>query len=134
MSRTGRSAKSAPGAVPSQKKERRRRYWSGHFAEMIASAYLMVRGYRVLGRRYRTAAGEIDLICMRRGRIGFVEVKRRSSLQAAQDSITARQRERVRKAAQIWLGAHPRYQACDIGFDLVFLVPGRLPVHLRDAL
>jgi putative endonuclease len=32
------------------------------------------------------------------------------------------------------LARNARYQTYDLGFDLVFVLPWRLPVHMRDAL
>lgn len=95
---------------------------------------LMAKGYRIVGRRVATAAGEIDMIAVRRGRVAFVEVKRRKSLQAAEASVSQRQRERVHRAADLWLARHKSYQALDLGFDLVFVLPWRWPMHLENAL
>jgi len=39
----------------------------GAYGERVAAAFLRRRGYRVLYRNYRTARGEIDLICLCRG-------------------------------------------------------------------
>jgi putative endonuclease len=114
--------------------ERRQRYRRGHAAERIAAAYLIASGHRILARRFKTVAGEIDLITLRGGRIGFVEVKRRATRGDCEAAITPRLRQRVRRAADLWLGRNERYQQHDVGFDLVFVVPWRLPVIYRDAL
>ncbi|MEQ1672390.1 MAG: YraN family protein [Hyphomicrobium sp.] len=119
---------------PPPSRERQNRYRSGHTAEYVAAAYLMARGHRVLMRRFKTGAGEIDLVTLKGGRIGFVEVKRRATLAECEASITPKLRQRVRAAANLWMAKHPRYQASDCGFDLVFILPWRLPVHLKDAL
>jgi putative endonuclease len=119
------------GVLTRQRRVRQRR---GRFAEYAAAAYLALKGYRIVGRRQRTAVGEIDLIAVRGRRIAFVEVKQRLSLEAAEASISDRQRRRVRRAADRWLAKNDRYQAYEIGFDIVFLVPGRLPRHLPNGL
>ena len=95
---------------------------------------LAAKGYRVIGRRVVTAAGEIDIIAVRRRRIAFVEVKRRNDLAAAEASLSQRQRLRVHRAADLWLARHARYQDFEMGFDLIFVLPWRLPVHLPNAL
>jgi putative endonuclease len=120
--------------VEAQQEERRRRYRRGWLSEHLAAAFLMAKGYRVLARRQKTPAGEIDLIAVRGHRLVFVEVKQRASLAEAEASIGPRQRARVRRAADLWLARHPRYAAHEIGFDLIFLVPRRWPVHLENAL
>ena len=101
----------------------------GRRAETIAAWYLRLKGYRVLARRYRTPAGEIDLI-VRRGRvIVFVEVKHRPSEDAALGAVTPAARRRIARAAGLWLGAHPAAAGLDQRFDLVIAAPGRLPRH-----
>lgn len=114
--------------------ERQKRYRSGRSAERIAAAYLIARGHRILSRRFATGAGEIDLITLKSGRIGFVEVKRRATLSDCEASITPKLRNRVRAAAHLWMARNARYQNHEQGFDIVFVVPWRWPVYLRDAL
>lgn len=113
---------------------RRRRYFSGLAAERVAALWLRLKGYRILGMRVRTPVGEIDIIAIRWRRIAFVEVKRRASLAQAQASVGSKQRHRVRRAADLWLARNPSFQSRDIGFDLIFLLPRRLPVHIVNGL
>lgn len=121
--------------VPEQGlRERRRRYWRGQRGERLAVAALMAKGYRILGRRVTTAAGEIDIIAVRRGRLAFIEVKRRATLAAAEASVTGSQRQRVHRAADLWLARHARYRDYELGFDLIFILPWRWPRHLVNAL
>ena len=114
--------------------ERRRRYRLGMSAELVAAAYLMLKGYRVLARRHKTPVGEVDLIVVRRGRVAFVEVKRRQTMSEAEASITPRQRRRVRRAAELWLARNRRYLGFEIGFDALCLLPRRWPVHIENGL
>jgi putative endonuclease len=117
-----------------RRQARRARYRLGHTAEWLAAMALRLRGYRILAKRERTPLGEIDLIAVRGRRLAFVEVKRRASQQEAEASITAAQRARVRRAAGLWLQRHARYQSHEIGFDIVFLLPRRWPLHLENGL
>lgn len=116
------------------KRARRRRYLGGIAAEWVAAGWLVLKGYRVIAKRVRTAGGEIDLIAVRGRRIAFVEVKHRQDPGAAEASIVRRQRERVRNAAQMWLGRRPEFHEFEMGFDVVFLMPWRWPVHLENGL
>jgi putative endonuclease len=50
-------------------------FHTGLSAEARAAAYLMVKGYRILARRFRTPYGEIDIVARRRHLLAFVEVK-----------------------------------------------------------
>ncbi len=114
--------------------ERQNRYRRGYWAEYIAAAYLIAKGYRILARRFKTPAGEIDVIAIRGGRVAFIEVKHRATRGDCEAAVTPRLRQRVRRAADLWLAKRPHYQGLDLGFDLVFIVPRSWPIHLRDAL
>jgi putative endonuclease len=111
-------------------------YRRGLFGETLAAWLYRARFHRILARRYRTPAGEIDLI-VRRGRtIVFVEVKHRPTSEEALDAIGFNSRKRIARAAELWLAAHPDAAGFDLRFDLVIVVPGRLPrlvVSVFDA-
>ena len=113
---------------------RRRAERRGRVAEWIACAALVLKGYRILGRRLRGPYGEIDLVAVRGRRLAFVEVKQRRSDAEAGAALTARQAERLGDAAERWLWLHPRYRAHRIGLDAVLLGPRLWPRHVPDAL
>src|SRR5262245_50440766 len=81
------------------KADRIGRYHRGRVSELVAAAALMLKGYRILGRRVRTPYGEIDLIAVRGLRVAFVEVKRRATQDAAQGAVSPRQAGRIARAA-----------------------------------
>lgn len=114
--------------------ERRSRYFRGHRAEWLAAALLMAKGHRILARREKTPAGEIDLIAVKGRRLAFVEVKQRASDEAADAAISGAQRRRIEAAADLWLARHAAYHGHDITFDVVFIVPGRWPRHIVNGL
>jgi putative endonuclease len=114
--------------------ERIGRYRRGRISEWLAAALLMARGYRILGRRMRTPYGEIDLIAVRGRRLAFVEVKRRATRLEGEAAITPRQAGRIARAAEFWVSRRPAYRDHDRGLDVVFVMPGRLPVHIPEAL
>jgi putative endonuclease len=113
-----------------QREERRARYRAGHLAEWLAAFALMLQGYRILARRFKTRAGEIDLIAVRGGTVAFIEVKKRATEDEAHDAITAAQARRIRHAAGLWIGKRRRYQGLEQRFDAVFVLPGRWPLHV----
>ena len=110
------------------------RYRRGRMSEWLAAAVLLAKGYRILGRRLRTPFGEIDLIAVRGRRLAFVEVKRRATRLDAEAAITPRQAGRIARAAEFWVSRNPVYRDHEQGLDVVFVTPGRLPVHVPDAL
>ena len=110
------------------------RHCRGYWSEIAAAAWLILKGYRIIDRRYRGQFGEIDLIAARGNRIAFVEVKYRSSIETAAASISDCQQRRIIDAAEHWVWSHPRYHHSEIGFDAVLVAPGRLPRHAPNAL
>ena len=114
--------------------ERRARYRRGRLSELVAAGALMLKGYRILGRRVRTPHGEIDLVAVRGRRLAFVEVKRRSSIEECEAALSPVQAERIARAAEHWVARNSCYRDHDIGLDAVLVVPRRLPVHRPDAL
>jgi putative endonuclease len=77
----------------------------GRTGEDLACAELVRRGYHILERRYRTRAGEIDIVARDGGAVVFVEVKTRSSgaFGSALEAVTPRKRAQVRKMAGDYL-------------------------------
>jgi putative endonuclease len=116
------------------KAERLQRYRRGRYSELVAAAALLARGYRILDRRCRTPYGELDIIAVRGRRLAFVEVKRRSTRAEAEAALTQYQARRIVRAADYWVGRHPRYRDHDRGMDAILVVPLRWPAHLPDAL
>ena len=121
-------------AAGANKAERLGRYRRGRFSELVAAAVLLAKGYRILARRCRTPYGEIDLVAVRRRRLAFIEVKRRATQLDAEAALSARQTGRIARAAEFWISRNARYRDYERGLDAVFVMPGRLPVHLPDAL
>ena len=114
--------------------ERRRRLGRGRFGELIASALLLTKGYRILARRHVTPYGEVDIIAARRDRIAFVEVKRRSTIADAEAALTPAQAARIARAADYWLSKHPRYLQREVGLDAVLVTGRGWPRHIVNAL
>jgi putative endonuclease len=104
----------------------------GRRSETWAALFLMAKGYRILGRRVRTHAGEIDLIAQTpAGIVCFIEVKARRAYDAAVESLGARQQARIARAAALYLAQRPELARKGRRFDAV-IVAG-WPKHIRDA-
>lgn len=115
-------------------RERRARLRRGSLGELAAALLLTAKGYRILARRLRTPYGEVDIIARRGGRIAFVEVKRRRTLDAGHAALTPAQARRIAAAADWWIDCHPRWRDHEIGLDAVLIVPRHWPLHLPNAL
>ena len=106
---------------------------SGRWAEVQAAVLLMATGWRILGFRLRTPAGEIDLLAKRGGVLAVVEVKSRTSLDAALGAVSSLQQTRLRSAGEGLAARRPDLQGLSVRLDLIALAPGRRPRHIPDA-
>ena len=114
-------------------KKRRRAYRRGTKGEGRAAALLRLKGYRVLERRWRSPAGEVDLIAKKGDTLIFVEVKARASHDAAAESIVSRQRRRIARAAEAYLAYNADMEIENVRFDAILVAPGRWPKHIEAA-
>lgn len=104
----------------------------GLWAETLAVLLLRLKGYRILARRQRLPAGEIDIVAQRLcGPVCFVEVKSRPDQASAVAAVSHNQRRRIAAAAAQYL-SRTKEKRC-ARFDVISVVPGRLPRHIRDA-
>ena len=93
----------------------------------------MLKGYRILARRYRTKLGEIDLIARRGNLVLFVEVKARRTLIEAMEAIAHESERRIEGAADLWLMQQRDYGKLSMRFDMVAVLPWRWPVHVENV-
>jgi putative endonuclease len=115
----------------SLKRAAERRGRRGEFLAMLA---LVLKGYRILGRRIRTHAGEIDMVAQTPGGIVcFVEVKTRTTLRQAQEALLPRQEMRIARAAELFMVQRPWLVARGMRFDVIVVSDRTWPRHVRDA-
>jgi len=112
---------------------KRQAFRLGHLAETLCLWYLRLKGYRILAQRFRVPAGEIDLIARRGALLVAIEVKARADLASAAEAISHRQRRRVARALDYFLATRPDLAGLSRRFDVMLVVPRRLPRHLIDA-
>lgn len=107
---------------------------TGLFAEMLAAIFLMLCGYRILNRRFKTPVGEIDIIAKRGRTVAFVEVKRRAQMDDALAAISQGSVARIRRASEWWLksrkGIADKY---DLRFDVIAIAPYARIRHIHNA-
>lgn len=121
--------------MPSRRSDRgRKAERRGRRGETWAVTLLVLKGYRILGRRVRTPIGEIDLVARSPGgAVCFVEVKARPEGLMAAEAVGPRQKARIARAAALYLAGRPGLAGKGVRFDIMTVAPGRLPRHLRDA-
>jgi putative endonuclease len=125
--------KKPPALVVEADPKRIAAFQNGISAESRAAVLLIAKGYRILARRFRSPAGEIDIVAKRFGTLVFVEVKARASYGDAVEAVTEQQRRRIIGAAEHWLALRPQDLQGDVRFDVVLVTPGRIPQHLPAA-
>lgn len=106
---------------------------AGRRAEVLAAIWLMAKGYRILGFRLKTRQAEIDLLALRGRTLAVVEVKQRTSLLVALETVTFDQRDRLRRAGAALAASRPALAGAAVRLDLIALAPGKLPRHIPDA-
>lgn len=110
---------------------------SGKFAEFLARNILRIKGYRIISQNLVTGkgtyAGEIDIIALRGRTLVFVEVKKRSSIDNAAYAISEAQKQRLIRAAEVFIKRHSTYQNYNLRFDaLLIKLPYRFK-HIENA-
>ena len=113
--------------------DRQRAYRVGRLGETMAVLMLRLKGYQVLARNWRTPAGEADIVARRGKALAFVEVKARPTKAQALEAVSVRQQQRIRRAAEGFLATHTDCANMHVRFDLMAIVPFRLPAHIRAA-
>ena len=106
----------------------------GHDSESLAALWLRLKGYRILARRLKTRAGEIDLVAAAPfGPVCFIEVKAREKTRTAAESLAPAQQTRIARAASLYLAGRPGLARRGARFDIFAIGAGALPVHHRDV-
>lgn len=105
----------------------------GRLAEHWAALWLWGTGWRILDRRARTGAGELDLVARRGDILAFIEVKHRAHLCTALQAVTRHQQARLLRAAALWRARHPHLSALTVRFDVMVTTGWRPPKRVCGA-
>ena len=105
---------------------------SGRRGERIAAWWLRLKGWRILDRRVRTPAGEVDLVARKGNLIAFVEVKARATGAELDFAIDERRLARVAAAAEVLMSRYAG-PGDDIRVDVILIAPGAVPRHIENA-
>ena len=105
----------------------------GYLGEYLAIILYRLMFYQVIAHRMRNYCGEIDLICKRFNQIVFVEVKSRSGDFNIDNPCSARQINRIKKAAELFLSQNNKFFGCNIRFDLVIIRSNRFPKIIKNV-
>ncbi len=93
----------------------------GAAAELLAAAYLQLRGLEVLARNLRCRLGEIDLVCRDGATLVIVEVRQRAAhdFGGALASVTWRKQRRIIRAVHFFWQRRVEWRRQPLRFDVV---------------
>ena len=94
----------------------------GSRGELLASTHLQAQGYTILEKNWRYRRAEIDIICLKKDVLVFVEVKTRTSsyLGSPLEAVGISKQRQVIKAADEYI---KRYEGePDIRFDIIGVI------------
>jgi putative endonuclease len=94
-------------------------YRYGLFAEYFVIFYLIIRGYRILARRYKTKFGEIDIIATKRKELVVFEIKARRNQILGSDIVSKYQLHRINNTLKFFLFKNNKYLDYNILFSII---------------
>ncbi|EJF90388.1 YraN family protein [Bartonella tamiae] len=114
------------------KNAKRKAFKRGLNGERKAALWLQLKGFHIAARRFKTRHGEIDLIARRGRLVAIVEVKARRSLAEAMEAVNTMSAHRIEQACDIWLARQADHDQLYVRFDLIAIMPYRLPKHIPN--
>ncbi|MCB9992602.1 MAG: YraN family protein [Hyphomicrobiaceae bacterium] len=118
---------------PSRSDGRQAAERAGRTGERLAEWLLRLKGFQIVARRFKSPAGELDIVARRGSLLVFVEVKTRRGNAEKAEALEAVAQRRIIAAANAFLSRHEDLATCDIRFDVIFVAPRKWPDHIRDA-
>lgn len=89
--------------------------------EQLALEHMERAGLKLVERNYRTRFGELDLVMRDGATLVFAEVRYRRDVRfgGGAASVGVAKREKLTRAAQGFLQAHPRFASSPCRFDVI---------------
>lgn len=114
------------------RKINKKTYKFGILAEKIAILFLQLKGYKILQSRFKTRAGEVDIIAKKSNIIIFIEVKARKGNYLIEEVLRKSQISRIRRAAEIFISKKPKYHNSNLRFDFIEVGKFFIPKHHKN--
>lgn len=119
--------------MPSTKKAKIKSYKFGIVAEYIVILYLTFKFYKIIHSRYRSKAGEIDIIAQKGRLIIFIEVKARKNKRGIFEVLSKSQQQRIIRSSELFMAQNRKFTGYDMRFDLIVITPGLFIKHIKNA-
>ena len=106
----------------------------GELGERIASRWLQRKGWRMVGRRFRSGHRDIDLVVECDDTVVFVEVKARrtNDFGGPVEAVGWRKRRELSRSAQVWIDRFGR-PGQSYRFDIIGVLVDRTGVRVRHV-
>jgi putative endonuclease len=106
----------------------------GLWGETLSVAWLRLRGYRILHRRWRYQGGEIDIIALKKKSIRIIEVKyRHGEATVGWDAMTPQKWRRLSRGAELFQARYKRFASYEIQFDVILVSSWQWPKHFQNV-
>lgn len=113
--------------------KKQKAYKQGVWAEKYAALYLRSKGFRILHERYKTPVGEIDIVAAKGDTLVIAEVKSRTNMAAALESVDTKTQIRIENATLHFLASFPEFTSYAVRFDVIAVGKGFSLRHLDNA-
>jgi putative endonuclease len=106
----------------------------GALGERIAERWLRGKGWRLVGRRFRSGRRDIDLIVEGEDLVVFIEVKARQGLEGGDpvEAVGWRKRRHLERSARVWMDRYGRPGQA-YRFDVIGVVVDGDSVRIRHV-
>lgn len=100
----------------------------GRDGEAQAAAFLAELGWNIVQKNFRGRRGEVDIVAVREGIIGFFEVKSWAVLpyESLEHSVTRRKLSRIIGASREFLAANREFDGFSPHYEVLFVRDGRV--------
>lgn len=107
-------------------------YYKGLITEYISIIILILKGYRILGRRYKTHYGEIDILTKKGKSIIAVEIKARHNGELTTEYVSKRQLTRIKNSLNFFIFNNKRYIDFNINIEIIVFTSYIKFKHFRN--
>jgi len=109
-------------------------YWRGIFGEYYAMLYLLLHGYKILKRRYKTKFGEIDIIGSKADNLIAFEVKTRNfKNEKIEEAFNQYQFYRISNALKFFLNKNEYYSKFTLRIDAILIYNKFKIKHIKNV-
>ncbi|MFO1130271.1 MAG: YraN family protein [Rickettsiales bacterium] len=95
--------------------------FKGYLGECIITFIYIIKGYKILHRRYKHKLAEIDIIAVKNNTIIFIEVKTRLGNYLLDQVVSYNQKQRIKTCAKLFIAKNYKIQSYNVRFDLAIV-------------